>query len=352
MQLLKMSQALDLYKQIHLEEPKFGMNVLSRDFKPNDIVILQSNSRKKEGVPVRCDFYTMVFCLEGGSVRYVNQFEYTINAHSLHLLPPGSIHSFKDTYETTKYYVILFEKDFPGENGLLEFHNRHLESVDLDPGLFSKVKDLFEEIEGEIKGDQEDKKLLVRYLLNQILLILKREKLKIEEEQPPKTRSDMICSRFLSLLEEHFRTRRSVHDYAELMDLSPKHLSETLKEGLGKSALHFIHKRIIKEAKYLLVYTDQNINQIALPRIGISCYCPPSSDRVGLGTKKEVSTAITENAAPQTNALLIPPANASTGDTPFESSPLLCRVMTATSSAMPAAPASCWTDPRMALPWE
>jgi len=263
MELLTMTQALERYRQIHLETPAFGMSVLSDDFRPRDIVILQSNSQRKEGVPVRCDFYTMVFCLSGGSIRYVNQYEYTINAHSLHLLPPGTLHSFRDTFETTQYYVILFERDFPGEAALLEFHDKHLESADLEPSLFGKVKELFEEIERELKRDEEDSALYAKHLLNQVLLILKREKMKIRSDTA-KTRSDVICSRFLSLLEEHFKTMKRVDDYAALLDLTPKYLSETLKATLGKSALHYIHGRLVKEAKYLLVYTDRTIYSIAL----------------------------------------------------------------------------------------
>jgi len=258
-----MAQGLALYRHVHQEEPKFGMHVLAEDFRPNDIVILESNSRKKEGVPVRCDYYTMVFCLAGGSIRYVNQFEYNVNAHSVHLLPPGSIHSFKDTFDTTRYYVILFKDDFSQEADLLAFHNTHLESVDLEPSLFYKVKEIFEEIEGELKSAGEDHNLYAKYLLNQLLLILKREKLKLKGDTP-KTRSDMICSRFLSLLEIHFARRRRVDEYAALLDLTPKYLSETVKENLGKSALFFIHKRIVKEARYLLVYTDKTIYSIAL----------------------------------------------------------------------------------------
>lgn len=263
MELLSMAQALDLYKQVHVKEPKFGMNVLSHDFKPHDIVVVQSNSQKKEGVPVRCDFYTLVFCLTGGSVRYVNQFEYTINEHSLHLLPPESIHSFKDLFDKTEYYVIMFDKDFSKETDILSFHNTHLESVDLEPSLFTKVKDIFEAIDSELKRDDVDRYLYAQYLLNLLLLILKREKLQIKNDTH-KTRSDVISSQFLSLLEEHFKTMKHVSDYASLLHLTPKYLSETVKEKLGKSALYFIHKRIVKEAKYLLVYSDRTIYDIAL----------------------------------------------------------------------------------------
>ncbi len=258
-----MPQALAMYRNIHLEAPVFGMRVLSDNFTPEPVVAIQSNSQRKEGVPVRCDFYTMVFCLEGGATRYVNQFELTINAHSIHLLPPESMHSFKDRFDTTRYYVLLFEKDFPAAPELQAFHDEHLESVDLEPSLFNKIKEMFEEIDAELKGTEPDRLAYVRCLLDQLLFLLKREKLK-QGVETEKTRNDVICSQFLSLLELHFRTKRSVQEYAQLLDLTPKYLSETIKATMGKSALHFIHSRTVKEARYLLVYTNKTIYDIAL----------------------------------------------------------------------------------------
>ncbi len=261
MQLLSIAQALETYQHLHEEKPKFG-NIGYKDFEPNKIVILQNDGQKKVGTPVRFDFYVMILCLTGGSIRNVNQFEYNIKEYSLQLLPPGTIHSFKDMYENPRYYVILFERDFSNETTILEFHNRNFDSVDLDLKKFNKVKDLYEEIEYELKSDENDNFKYSRNLLNQILILLKREKLK--KETTTKSRSDLICSQFLSLIELHFNTMKTVSEYAELIDLSPKHLSETVKEKLGESALYFIHKRVVKEAKYLLVYTNKTIYSIAI----------------------------------------------------------------------------------------
>lgn len=38
----------------------------------------------------------MILCLTGGSIRNVNQFDYNIKEYSLQLLPPETIHSYKD----------------------------------------------------------------------------------------------------------------------------------------------------------------------------------------------------------------------------------------------------------------
>lgn len=261
LQLLNIEQAISNYNHLHIPKPKFGMDVVSEEFKAQNIVILQNDGTKKTGSPVRFNFYVMILCLHGGSKRSVNQYEYSIKQHSLQLLPPGTIHSFEDVHERSEYYVALFEKDFIPLDTIMDFHNSNFAPVDLSSSLFNKVKELYEEMDTELKNKSENFMTYIQMLLSQIVLILQREKLKaIVSVQ---TRSDLICSQFLSLVEENFLNFKNISDYAQIIELTPKHLSETIKEKLGKSALHFIHKRIIKEAEYLLVYTQMSIYAIA-----------------------------------------------------------------------------------------
>lgn len=262
LQLLNIEQAISNYNHLHRPKPKFGMDVLSEEFKAQNIVILQNDGTKKTGSPVRFNFYVMILCLHGGSARSVNQYEYTIKEHSLQLLPPGTIHSFEDTHERSEYYVALFEKAFIPMDTIMDYHNHNFDPVDLSPTLFNKVKELYEEIDTELKTKSENFMTYVQMLLGQIVLILQREKLRsiVAVKQ---SKSDLICSQFLSLVEENFLNFKSISDYAQIIELTPKHLSETIKEKLGKSALYFIHKRTINEAEYLLVYTQMSIYAIA-----------------------------------------------------------------------------------------
>lgn len=261
-QLLNIEQALSNYKHLHRAKPKFGMDVLSEDFKAQNIVVLQNDGAKKTGTPVRFNFYTMILCLHGGSIRSVNQHEYIIKQHFLQLLPPGTIHSFEDTHERSEYYVLLFEKSYIDMNELMAFHDANFDAVELSTNHFNKVKELYEEIDTELKSKNENFMTYVRILLGQVLLILQREKLNaiVPAKQ---SKSDLICSQFLCLVEENFLKFKNISDYAQIIELTPKHLSETIKEKLGNSALHFIHKRIIKEAEYLLVYTQMSMYAIA-----------------------------------------------------------------------------------------
>ena len=73
----------------------------------------------------------------------------------------------------------------------------------------------------------------------------------------------MLYTRFKALVEEHFEEHRSLQAYADLMQISAKHLGETVKQCTGQSALYCIHERIIHEAEYLLVHTFLSVKEIA-----------------------------------------------------------------------------------------
>jgi len=244
-----------------MPEPKFGMDVLSNEFNARDIVILQNNGTKQTGTPARFNFYTLLLCLHGGTIRNVNQHTYTVTESTLQLLPPGTVHSFEDTFEHSEYYVLLFNGSVIKLQEMMDFHNKNFNPVELNPNLFSKVKELYEEIDYEFKNQRHNFMQYVKILISQILLILQREKLK-QGVHINKTRGDVIASNFLELVEENFITLKSISDYAKIAEITPKHLSETIKEKLGKSAIYFIHKRIIKESEYLLVHTKMSINAI------------------------------------------------------------------------------------------
>jgi hypothetical protein len=83
----------------------------------------------------------------------VNQYQYTIKPQSIQLLPPGIIHSFKKVIGKDDYYhyVILFEKNFLNCTDILDFHIQNIENINLNITMFKKIKDLFEEVDLELK---------------------------------------------------------------------------------------------------------------------------------------------------------------------------------------------------------
>mgnify|MGYP000619179443 CR=1 FL=1 len=65
------------------------------------------------------------------------------------------------------------------------------------------------------------------------------------------------------MVEKHFREKHQVADYAEMLYKSPKTLSNIFKKYIDKTPLQIINERRLLEAKRLLNYTDQTIQEVA-----------------------------------------------------------------------------------------
>lgn len=86
-----------------------------------------------------------------------------------------------------------------------------------------------------------------------------------EADSAPETkglRSDGIADRFFQMVRENYRTERTVSFYADKLCITPKYLSQAVKDATGKPALEWIDDYVCAEAKALLRSTDMSIDQI------------------------------------------------------------------------------------------
>ncbi len=65
------------------------------------------------------------------------------------------------------------------------------------------------------------------------------------------------------MVNKYYITKKTVKEYAELMHITPNHLTDTVKDVTGKTPKSFITERILLEAKNLLSYTYYDIAEIA-----------------------------------------------------------------------------------------
>ena len=82
-------------------------------------------------------------------------------------------------------------------------------------------------------------------------------------KEEPLTGQGRMTSRFLSLVQENYKKERFLDFYASKLDITPKHLSRTVKKQTGFTAVDWIERFVILEAKVLLKSTNLNIQQIA-----------------------------------------------------------------------------------------
>ena len=72
-----------------------------------------------------------------------------------------------------------------------------------------------------------------------------------------------VIRQFYILVDTHFREKKQVQDYADLLHKSPKTLSNIFSTCKLPSPLRVIHERVEAEAKRLLLYSTKSSKEIA-----------------------------------------------------------------------------------------
>ena len=99
-------------------------------------------------------------------------------------------------------------------------------------------------------------------VITQIYIELQRTFAQLPENHFPAGGYYDTFERFEALLEKHFRTHKSVSQYAEMMHMTPKHLNRISGIVLQKTTSSIIADRVILEAKRMLIYAQNNISEI------------------------------------------------------------------------------------------
>ena len=102
---LNISEALNVYSYALKKNPTFGINIFENKLFDTDVIILQKEESAKKGTPIKFGFYALLLCLEGESLRRINQYEFKISKTSFQLIPPGTIYSFESVTEKTEIYI-------------------------------------------------------------------------------------------------------------------------------------------------------------------------------------------------------------------------------------------------------
>lgn len=107
--------------------------------------------------------------------------------------------------------------------------------------------------------------LLISYLK---IFLINASRLKVAKV-PRYKKSDngksepFILQQLKDAIEQHYKTKHSATDYADLLNTSPSNLTKTSKIHFNKTLTDLISKRIILEAKRELYLTSKPIKQIA-----------------------------------------------------------------------------------------
>lgn len=77
------------------------------------------------------------------------------------------------------------------------------------------------------------------------------------------TAGQRLVRRFADLLEAEFRSGRNMADYAEMLEVTPTHLTRVCRENAGLTAAEMITQRVLHEARTLLMQAEPPVQEVA-----------------------------------------------------------------------------------------
>ena len=146
--------------------------------------------------------------------------------------------------------------------GLLFFGASQLPIITIPEKAIEHFQILWKMFSIEMQSNDNLQISMLQMMLKRYLILCTRLYKKQQQFLEIKKETDIIRD-FNFLVEQHFATKHTVAEYAELLYKSPKTISNVFSKIGNKTPLSYIQDRKILEARLLLYYTDLQIQEIA-----------------------------------------------------------------------------------------
>lgn len=161
------------------------------------------------------------------------------------------------------FYCIAHHDSEVGCKGILFFGASQFPIITIPDEELEKFEILWKMFAIEMVSKDDLQNDMLQMMLKRLLILCTR----VYKEQTELTTFDRkqldIVREYNYLVETNFKTKQQVSDYAEMLNKSPKTLSNLFKKYNEKSPLQIIQDRTILEARRLLRYSDKSIKEIA-----------------------------------------------------------------------------------------
>ena len=251
----------------NLDLPEDLSSILEQDFWMLENISPVMFSSLSE--PVKFAATTWIIVFKGSCRADINLVTHEISAPTLVSIKSTQI--MQPTYFSPDFNatVMVMSKRF-SENLFMFLNSSPLASVSSRHPVVNIPEDILPHFSEFIRSTKSivaasDNPYGLQALLFNILLFIHRYGYKCYEPFKDEivSRQGRMSDQFLALVQQNFRKERFLEFYASKLEVTPKHLSRTIKKQTGYTAVEWIERYVILEAKVLLKSSNLNIQQIA-----------------------------------------------------------------------------------------
>jgi len=225
------------------------------------------------GEHFRSDHFAVMLVIQGRLEVSIDLRPFTLEENGLVVASPNAIKQMIGASENARGMVVHFTMHFLNQAGLPKrsydllnyFSSQYKPNWALEPDDGAVIE---KNMRGLFERCQHLDRPFGKEQLNHIFLAFLYEIAALGQAYSPPlighlTRKEELVIRFANLVSNHFRQERSVRYYAEALNVTPKYLTETVKEINGRSAGEIIDDFVILESKLLLEKPETTIAQVA-----------------------------------------------------------------------------------------
>jgi len=210
----------------------------------------------------RHNFYEVLFFEKGKAKHDIDFDSFAAKGGDVHFFAPDNVHMLLRGKNSLVYSVQFTRGCYSDEIiDKLPFYASN-PTLKLGKEEFNAVNYLMNQIRVELAKTEEHADTLIRSYFDVVLNLLIRNASLNNEGKPVAHQSHHIEG-FKKLVKENYQKHYSVSQYADLLNISVKHLIETCKEQTVKTPLKLVQGTVISEAKRQLYHTQTPIKEIA-----------------------------------------------------------------------------------------
>ncbi|MBS1564526.1 MAG: helix-turn-helix domain-containing protein [Bacteroidetes bacterium] len=218
-------------------------------------------------LPHRKDYWFFFIPTRGHNRHWIDFVSYDIRPHALYFTTPNQVH-LKERLEPVEGLLVAFTEEFllPDNKDLIRLpilqnpDDRH--EIKLSPEEETFLLSHMQQMLHEYSQEQGWQQPMLQSYLHIFLLYLSRLYNRRFPMEPAPGNGRLMVRRMKELLETQYAQLHQVSDYARLLNVSPGHLNDTIKDHTGKTAITLIHERILLEAKRTLFHAELSVKEI------------------------------------------------------------------------------------------
>lgn len=222
----------------------------------------------------RSDFFTILLTTEGEFTLSINLKEYLIKKSSLIITSPSDLKATRLNAKNSTLSGVIFTANFVTRAGMaknapdtFKYFSAQKSPVweldDTDAALVNHCILQLSERSRNLKSHSYGTELLYIAFSTFLYEVSNLSKKYAQLQNTRFSRKENLVIDFVNLMQQQFKSNRSLKQFASQMNVTPEYLTETVKEITGKTAGEIIDDFVIQEAKMMLDIPHLSIAEIA-----------------------------------------------------------------------------------------